>query len=64
MLSCCFAAYSATTFVDSIRLTQPAMPLPAISKAVPWSTELRMKGRPKVRVTDFSKSSVLQAICP
>ena len=29
------AAYSATTFVDSIRLTHPAIPFPAISNAVP-----------------------------
>ena len=58
------AAYSATTLVDSIRLMLPAIPLPAISKAVPWSTELLIKGSPKVRVTDFSKSRVLQAMWP
>ena len=33
----------------------PAIPLPAISNAVPWSTELLMNGSPNVSVTDFSK---------
>jgi hypothetical protein len=28
-----------------------AMPFQAMSKAVPWSTEVRMKGSPKVTLT-------------
>ena len=38
----------------SIRLCSLAMPLPAMSKAVPWSTEVRMIGRPSVMLTPES----------
>jgi hypothetical protein len=51
------------------------MPLPAMSKAVPWSTEVRMIGRPSVMLTPLSASqrpvagstlnpSSLTGICP
>ncbi len=35
----------------SFMLTGLAMPFQAMSKAVPWSTEVRMKGSPKVTLT-------------
>ncbi len=38
----------------STMLVASAMPLPAISKAVPWSTEVRMIGRPSVMLTPES----------
>ena len=39
----------------STRLASLAIPLPAMSKAVPWSTEVRMMGRPTVTLTPSSK---------
>ena len=41
-----------------------ATPLPAMSKAVPWSGEVRMNGRPSVTLTPASKASVLIGIRP
>ena len=41
----------------AIRLAGFARPLPARSSAVPWSTEVRMKGNPKVMFTVLSKAS-------
>ena len=43
-----------------IRASGRALPLPAMSKAVPWSGEVRMKGRPSVTFTPSSKASVLK----
>ena len=43
---CCAASRSA-----AIRLSGRAMPVPAMSKAVPWSGEVRTKGRPSVTLT-------------
>src|SRR5450631_3035511 len=36
---------------EAIRLAGSAIPFPAISKAVPWSGEVRIKGRPNVTLT-------------
>ena len=33
-------------------------PLPAISKAVPWAGEVRMKGRPQVQCTARSAPGI------
>src|ERR1700758_4048284 len=46
----------------AIRLAGLARPVPAMSKAVPWSGEVRMKGRPSVTLTASSKASVLIGI--
>ena len=46
----------------AIRLSGFAWPLPAMSKAVPWSGEVRMKGRPSVTLTASSKASVFAGI--
>ena len=43
----------------AMRLSARAMPLPAISKAVPWSGEVRTIGRPRVTFTPPQKSSIL-----
>ena len=39
-----YGAYFAAIFTDSIMLTALALPVPAMSKAVPWSTEARSIG--------------------
>ena len=57
-------AYFAANLIASSMLTAPAMPLPAISNAVPWSTDVRRIGIPLVIEIVLSKSSVLVAICP
>ena len=44
------------------RLCGLALPVPAISKAVPWSGEVRTKGRPRVTFTVSSKAMVLTGI--
>ena len=41
-----------------------AMPMPAISKAVPWSGLVRMIGRPSVTFTALSKSRSLSGMRP
>src|SRR4029077_5915273 len=41
----------------SIRLEGSAIPRPAMSKAVPWSTEVRMIGRPSVTLTARPKAT-------
>src|SRR6202012_5740153 len=46
----------------AIRLAGLARPVPAMSKAVPWSGEVRMKGNPSVTLTAWSKASVLIGI--
>ena len=46
----------------AIRLAGRARPVPAISKAVPWSGEVRRKGKPSVTLTASSKASVLIGI--
>src|ERR1044072_509367 len=47
----CTAASIASTIASGL-----AIPLPAISKAVPWSTEVRMMGSPIVMFTPFTLS--------
>ena len=37
--------------IAAIRLDGSAIPRPAMSKAVPWSGEVRTKGRPRVTLT-------------
>ena len=39
-----------------------ARPVPAISSAVPWSGDVRTKGRPSVTLTPPAKSTVLIGI--
>src|ERR1700745_3750352 len=46
----------------AIRLAGLARPVPAISKAVPWSGEVRMNGNPRVTLTASSNASVLIGI--
>ena len=41
------------------RLVGSARPVPAMSKAVPWSGEVRTKGRPSVTLTAWSKAQRL-----
>lgn len=48
--------------MKNVTIIEPAIPFPAISNAVPWSSELLINGSPNVSVTDFSKSSVLLQI--
>lgn len=43
----------------AMKLSARARPLPAMSKAVPWSGEVRTTGRPRVRFTPPQKSSIL-----
>jgi hypothetical protein len=45
-----------------MRLSGRATPRPAMSNAVPWSGEVRMKGRPSVTFTASSKAMVLIGI--
>ena len=53
------SAIAAASRIDSTRLTALAMPWPAMSKAVPWSGEVRTKeGRPYTVFTPF-KNAVL-----
>ena len=48
----------------AMRLAGLARPFPAISKAVPWSGEVRTNGRPSVTLTPSSKASVLTGMRP
>src|SRR5664280_2551624 len=56
------AASRAASAKAATRLDGSARPLPAISKAVPWSGEVRTNGRPSVTLTARSKASVLIGI--
>ena len=56
------AASRAARRIAAIRLAGSARPLPAMSKAVPWSGEVRTNGRPSVTLTAWSKASVLIGI--
>ena len=53
------ARVTAATMLDA-----SATPWPAMSKAVPWSTDVRMIGRPSVTLTDEPKASSLTGIRP
>src|SRR5579885_2176988 len=57
-------AYSAPTRTASAMLTQLALPVPAMSNAVPWSTLERTNGRPVVIAIVFSKSMLFAAMWP
>ena len=41
-----------------------AIPFPAISNAVPWSGDVRIKFRPAVKFTQFPKDNILKGIRP
>src|SRR6478735_7507719 len=56
------AAIRLASLNAAIRLAGLALPVPAMSKAVPWSGEVRMKGRPSVTLTASSKATVLIGI--
>src|SRR5690606_13053570 len=47
-----------------MRLVGSALPVPAMSSAVPWSGEVRTNGRPSVTLTVSAKASALTAISP
>ena len=51
---------SMATLIAAIMLSGRAMPLPAISNAVPWSGLVRGKGRPSVTFTPSSKGVQFQ----
>src|SRR5690606_25242270 len=59
LMACSLRASSSASRSAASRLSGRAMPLPASAKAVPWSGEVRMKGRPSVALTDVSKPSAL-----
>ena len=46
----------------AIRLVGSARPVPTMSRAVPWSGEVRTKGNPRVTLTPPAKSTVLIGI--
>ena len=46
------------------RLDGSASPVPAMSKAVPWSTLVRKKGKPTVTLTPVSKPMSFMGMCP
>jgi hypothetical protein len=56
------AVRAAASSRASAKLEALARPFPAISKAVPWSGEVRMKGRPRVTLTPVSNPRVLMGI--
>ncbi len=58
----CVAAMRAASRNAAIRLDGLALPVPAMSKAVPWSGEVRMNGNPSVTLTASSNASVLIGI--
>ncbi len=51
------ARFSSTA---SNRLPGSALPVPASSSAVPWSTEVRMMGRPRVTLMPWPKVAYLR----
>jgi hypothetical protein len=55
-------AMSSAIAKAAIRLAGSARPVPAMSSAVPWSGEVRTKGRPSVTLTPPEKSMVLIGI--
>ncbi len=56
------AAMRAASCNAAIRLDGLALPVPAMSKAVPWSGEVRMNGSPSVTLTASSNAMVLIGI--
>jgi hypothetical protein len=59
-----FGEYFAASKIASIILTALTLPVPAMSNAVPWSTEVLRIGIPFVMAIVLSKSSVFVAIWP
>jgi hypothetical protein len=52
----------AASFIAAFILEASAKFFPAISKAVPWSTDVRTKGKPSVTLTDAPNDRHLTAI--
>src|SRR5687768_17309233 len=57
-------ASRAASFTASNMLVGLAFPRQAISNAVPWSTDVRIIGKPRVTFTPRSKASILRGIRP
>src|SRR4029453_11300819 len=57
-------AISAASLTAAIMLPGSATPLPAMSNAVPWSTEVRMIGSPIVTLTAVPNASSFTGIKP
>ena len=57
-------ARSAAASIAASKLPGSARPLPARSRAVPWSTEVRMIGRPRVMLTARPKPRCLSTGSP
>jgi hypothetical protein len=60
----CGFARRAASNTASIMLDGSAMPLPAMSNAVPWSTDVRMIGSPSVTFTERPNASSFTGINP
>ena len=58
------AARFAARLIAAIMLSGRAMFLPAMSKAVPWSGDVRTNGRPSVRFTPESNAIILSGTSP
>src|SRR5262249_36422881 len=59
-----WCASLAASLTASTRLPGSATPLPTMSKAVPWSTDVRMIGSPTVRFTQLPKATIFRGINP
>lgn len=59
-----YDANCAANWTASTKLSSLATPCQAMSKAVPWSTDVRTMGSPSVTVTLRSKPWVLMGMCP
>src|SRR5574343_42074 len=57
-------AMRAASLTASNKLPGSALPVPASSSAVPWSTEVRMMGRPSVTLMPLPKVAYLSAVRP
>ena len=54
-IQCCGACICRAHSIAACKLPDMARPVPAKSKAVPWSTEVRMNGNPSVMFTPWPK---------
>ena len=59
-----FSASSTARFIAAIMLSGRAMPLPAISNAVPWSGLVRGNGSPSVTFTPLWNACSFNGINP
>ena len=57
-------ASATASLIASTMLTACALFCPAMSNAVPWSTDVRMNGMPRFTETDSSKPCTLMGMCP